>query len=58
MDKAQIIADLESLKRILVALNADEVDDPEGYLTDLGGRDDLIKTLEETIKIVTEFTKE
>jgi hypothetical protein len=58
MDKAQIIADLESLKRILVALNADEVDDPESYLTDLGGRDDLIKTLEETIKIVTEFTKE
>jgi len=53
MDKARIISDLESLQRILVALNADEVDDPEDYLMDLGGRGDLIETLEEAIKIVT-----
>lgn len=53
MDKNEIIADLESIKQILVSLNAEEVDDPEDYLISLGGREDWIKTLEATIEIVS-----
>ena len=52
MEKEKIIVGLQELRKILVALSAEEVDDPEDYLMALANRADLIEVLDETIKKV------